>query len=462
MMVYERVVLHAWMRRRRRLRRTCDDTVRLRLRRARAGVTVAFGLAGALCGVFTARIPALMDKLTISPVELGGALLLWGLGAVGAMQALRWVMARTGSAPVLRVAAPVYALALVLVATSTNYGLLLAAVAVFGIGFGAVEVAAKAQGSAVERGYGRPLVVGMHAGWPVGAGIGGLTAACCTYLGVSYTQTLVGAAVVAVPVAVALGAALIDTRPPASPGLYGRTRRRIRPVVYLLGVIAFAALVIEGAVTDWTGVLLHESLGTSQFVAALAYPMFQAGMLTGRVAADRLRTRLSVGAIVVYGGIWTTAGFLVVTVAPHPLAVLAGIYTVGVAISPVLPLAFSLAGAGDPTRSDATIAQLGVIAYAGVPAGPAMIGVLASSVDLRLALIVVAVALGATIAVAGLLLPAQTPLVHTQMPPRTTPSHPAYRPPAVRATIPAAHARLHNGAAEGMATRSPGMSMSSV
>jgi hypothetical protein len=95
-------------------------------------VTAAFGLGGALCGVLTARIPALMDELAISPGQLGAVLFLWGLGGVASTQVLRWVMARTGSAPVLRVAAPVYALALVLVAYAPTYGMLLAAIAVFG------------------------------------------------------------------------------------------------------------------------------------------------------------------------------------------------------------------------------------------------------------------------------------------------------------------------------------------
>ncbi|GIF69917.1 putative transporter y4wD [Asanoa ishikariensis] len=364
-------------------------------------MTAAFGLAGALCGVLTARIPALMDEHAISPSQLGGVLFLWGLGAVVSTQALRWVMARTGSAPVLRVAAPAYAMALALVACAPTYGTLLAAVTVFGMGLGAVDVAANSQGSATERAYGRPIVAGIHAGWPVGAGAGGLIAAFCAHLGVPYTQTLVGAAVLALPVAVVLGRTLLHTRPPP---LAGRTRGRTRPVVYGLGVIAFSALAIEVAVTDWTGVLLHGGLGTSQAVAALAYPMFQAGLLTGRVVADRLRTRLGARAVLVWAGA-LTAGFLAVTSASQALVVLAGIYGVGVAISPVLPLAFSLAGSSDAQSSDAVIAQLGVIAYAGVLASPAMIGVLAGASTLRLALVVVAVALGAAIVLAGLLLP---------------------------------------------------------
>src|ERR687892_443544 len=64
------------------------------VRRARVGVTLTFAFAGFLVGVFTARIPALVDKLTISTVQLGTMLFVWGLGGVVTMQVLRYVMAR--------------------------------------------------------------------------------------------------------------------------------------------------------------------------------------------------------------------------------------------------------------------------------------------------------------------------------------------------------------------------------
>jgi MFS family permease len=399
------------------------------LRRARAGVTVTFAVAGALVGVFTARIPALVDKLSMTTMQLGALLFVWGLGAVVTMQVLRPVMSRVGSACVLRVAAPLYAVSVALVASAPTFGLAMLEVAMFGVAFGAVEVSAKAQGSAVERAYGRPLLGGMHAGWPVGAGVGGLSAALCAHLAVSYTTCLGGAAVLALPLTVALGRTLLDAAP-AAPSVQGRSRGRVRPVVYLFGVVAFAALVLEGAVTDWTGVLLHDGLGSSQAVAALAYPVFQAGMLTGRLAADRARSRVGDRNLVIGAGLATTAGFLAATAMAQPLVVLAGVYGVGVAISPLLPLAVSLAGATDSQHGEAAIAQLSVIGYAGLLAGPAMIGALADLVVLRVALAVVAVALGSVIVMAGQLLPEPDARV-AETPPYVSGSRPQESPPAI-------------------------------
>src|SRR5512147_495291 len=97
------------------------------LSRARVGTFATFALAGLLCGVWVARMPGLSAKLGIGPGEVGVALLIWGIAAIVAMQALRGVIARTGSRAVLRIAAPLTAAGAALVALAPTYGLLLVA-----------------------------------------------------------------------------------------------------------------------------------------------------------------------------------------------------------------------------------------------------------------------------------------------------------------------------------------------
>jgi hypothetical protein len=374
-------------------------------RRTRVGVTLAFGLAGVLVGIFTARIPALVDKLALTTVQLGTVLFVWGLGALCTMQAMRYIVAHVGSADVLRVATPLGPASVALVACAPSYPLLLIEVGLFGAAFGAVEVAATAQGSAVERAYGRSLMNAMHAGWPVGAGIGGVAAALCAHLGVSYTWCLAGAAAVTFPLALAAGRKGLPT-PAAASGRLGR-RARFRPPVYLAGLVVFGALALEGAVTDWSGVLLHDGLGSSQALAALAYPMFQAGMLSGRARADRLVERLGARTVLCGAGLAASAGLAAVAAVGNPWLALVGVFAVGVAISPLVPVAFSVAGVADPGRCDAAIAQAGTIGFVGLLVGPVAIGGLAHLTTLPAALAGVAVLLAALIVAAGQVLPAR-------------------------------------------------------
>ncbi|WP_119729157.1 MFS transporter [Thermomonospora amylolytica] len=350
--------------------------------RARAGAFSTFALGGLLCGVWVSRMPALTGKFGIGPGAAGTVLLVWGVAALVAMQGLRGVITRAGSRAVLRVAAPLSAATAALVALAPDYRLLLAAVAAFGMAFGVMDVAMNAQASVVERAYRRPLMSGMHAGWCVGAMSGGLFGALTAYAGLSFTQTVLGAALVAGPAALVLGRTYLDddARPAAR-----RTGGRVRlPVaVYVIGALAFMAFMTEGAVADWSGLLLHEELHTAEWVAALGYPLFEAAMLAGRLVGDRVRTLLGTRRLLVAASLATAAGAGVVLGAPVVPAALAGFVLTGLAVCTIVPTLISLAGTAAPGRSDASVAQVSAMGYGGLLVGPVLIGWLAEATSLR-------------------------------------------------------------------------------
>lgn len=375
------------------------------LRAARTGAVLTFVLAGLLCGSMTVRIPALSDKLGLSEASVGATLLVWGLGALITMQSMRGVMTRFGSRSILRVAAPLTAITLALLAVAPSFPLVLAASGLFGMAFGAVDVAMNAQGSAVERAYGRPLMNGMHAGWCVGAISAGLLGTAAIAAGLSITVHLTLVALLALPVAALVSRSYLPD-PVTSVGRSAKerpARRRMPPVVYLLGVIAFCAFMVEGTVADWNGLYLRDVLGAPEALAALGYPIFEAGMLAGRLTGDRVRARFGARGMMVASGLATTATFGVVLTAPTaPIAVSAMLF-VGMAVATVSPMAMSLAGGatGDPGPA---IAQTGAMGYAGLLLGPVIIGFLSDLVTLRVGL-GIAVVLGVLIAVVAWFLP---------------------------------------------------------
>lgn len=350
--------------------------------RARAGAFSTYALGGLLCGVWVSRMPALTSKFDIGPGAAGTVLLVWGVAALVAMQGLRGVIARAGSRVVLRVAAPVAAMTAALVALAPDYRLLLAAVAVFGMAFGVMDVAMNAQASVVERAYRRPLMSGMHAGWCVGAMSGGLCGALTAFAGLSFTQTVLGVALIAGPVAVALGRTYLDDDARPAAGETGG-RGRLPIAVYVIGALAFMAFMTEGAVADWSGLLLHEELRTTEWVAALGYPLFEASMLVGRLVGDRVRTLLGTRRLLVAASLATAVGAGIVLGAPVIPVALAGFAFTGLAVCTIVPTLISLAGTAAPGRSDASVAQVSAMGYGGLLVGPVLIGWLAEATSLR-------------------------------------------------------------------------------
>ncbi|MBG0832261.1 MFS transporter [Planomonospora sp. ID67723] len=373
------------------------------LRTARNGAILTFVLGGLMCGSITVRLPALSDKLGLSEASISASLLAWSLGALVTMQSMRGVMTRFGSRSILRVAAPLCAVTLAMLALAPSFPLLLVASVLFGLAFGALDIAMNAQGSTVERAHGLPLMNGMHAGWCVGAISAGLLGTAAIAAGLSFTAHLALVALVSLPAAAMLSRTYLPDPAPEPASAGEGTRRRMPPVIYLLGAIAFCAFMVEGTMADWNGLYLRNELGASEAVAALGYPVFEGGMLIGRLAGDRVRTRFGARGMIIVSGLATAATFAVVVTSSSVAVAVSAMLFVGLAVATISPVAFSLAGEATGNPGPA-IAQTGAMGYAGLLLGPVIIGFLSDLASLRTAL-GVAVVLGVLIAVAGRFLP---------------------------------------------------------
>ncbi|GAA3565051.1 MFS transporter [Nonomuraea rosea] len=384
------------------------------LRSARYGAVLTFVLSGLMVGTMTVRIPALTDKLGLSEATVGAILLVWGLGALVTMQSMRRVMARVGSRTVLRAGGPLTAAGLVAVAFAPDLPLLMVAVAFFGMAFGMVDVAMNAQGSTVEQAYGRPLMNGMHAGWCVGAIAAGGLGSLAIALGLPFTANVALVGLVSLPVMVLLGRTYLP-EPPVAAGTTA-ARRRMPPIVYLLGAIMFFAFMVEGTVADWNGLYLRDELGAPEALAALGYPVFEVGMLVARLTGDRLRTRFGVRGMLTVSGVATAGFFAVVLGASGALVAVFAMFFVGLGVATISPLTLSLAGTATDAPGPA-IAQAGAMGYAGLLLGPVVIGFLSDATSLRTAL-GIGVVLGVLIALAARLLPRREPVAITPLPVR--------------------------------------------
>ncbi|MEV4012250.1 MFS transporter [Nonomuraea angiospora] len=379
------------------------------LRSARYGAVLTFVLGGLMVGTMTVRIPALTDKLGLSESMVGAVLLVWGLGALVTMQSMRRIMARAGSRAVLRIGGPLTALGLVAVAFAPNLPLLMVAVAFFGMAFGTVDVAMNAQGSTVERAYGRPLMNGMHAGWCVGAISAGGLGSLAIAVGLPFTANVALIGLVSLPVMVLIGRTYLP-EPPAAEATTA-ARRRMPPIVYLLGAIMFFAFMVEGTVADWNGLYMRNELGAPEALAALGYPVFEAGMLIARLTGDRLRTRFGVRGMLTVSGVATAGFFAVVLMAPAALVAVFAMFFVGLGVATISPLTLSLAGTATDSPGPA-IAQAGAMGYAGLLLGPVVIGFISDATTLRTAL-GIGVVLGVLIAAASRFLPRREPAAIT-------------------------------------------------
>ena len=296
--------------------------------------------------------------------------------------AVRW-----GSRPPTRLLLGLLGVGVALPALAPSLPALCVATLLFGAANGALDVTMNAQGIAVERRVGRPVLSSFHAafsfGGLAGAALGALAAGVA--LDARVHLALVGALLVVLGTAVTarLLAASAEAQGPAQPAV--RTAGRLRGLA-VLGLAGFMCLLCEGAALDWSAIYVDRDLAGSPAVAALAYAAFSVTMAVGRLTGDRLTQRFGPVAIVRVGALVAGLGLATAILVARPGAALVGFACLGAGLAVVVPIVFRAAGelpGGEPGSGIAAVSTAG---YAGFLAGPPLIGAVAEVTGLPVAL----------------------------------------------------------------------------
>src|SRR3954467_3498341 len=138
------------------------------LRPARVGVTLIFFAYGGVLATWVSRIPLIKQELGLDTAQLSVALLGSPVGLVLATRRASALVRRWRSATVTRWAAVAACVAMTLPAFAWSLGSLACALFLLGMSLGTLDIAMNTQGVAIERGYDRPIMSGIHGSYSVG------------------------------------------------------------------------------------------------------------------------------------------------------------------------------------------------------------------------------------------------------------------------------------------------------
>jgi fucose permease len=154
----------------------------------------------------------------------------------------------------------------------------------------------------------------------------------------------------------------------------------------LLGAIAFAAMLCEGATADWSAVYLSGPLHARGVIPGLAYTAFALAMVTVRLSGNRLLTRFRADRLLPALAAVATVGFAAALLAARPPAALVGFGCLGIGLASVVPAVFSAAGRIPGLPAGTAVATASACGWAGFVCGPPLIGRLSSWASLPVAL----------------------------------------------------------------------------
>lgn len=360
------------------------------LRHARRAVIAFFMLHGLLSAAWVVRIPDVKNQLKLSDGELGLALLGAPAGAIAGQFLVGWLLGKFGSKRMTYAIAIIWCFLFPLMGLAPNMLALTVLLFFYGVMAGGLDVAMNSQAALVEKLYGRPIMSFFHGTWSVtslaAATVGGFLAGHS----VPVEWHFLGSALL-----VLLGSSLaqnwlIKEERPVTAEKHSFVL--LPRSLVLLGLLAFCALLLEGAIGDWSAVYLRETLGSPPTEAAAGFIAFSLFMTIARLTGDWITVRLGPARMVRYGGLLTFAGIILFVASPWPYLAIVGCALVGAGIASPFPLVITAAARNPHVPPGRAISAMATVGYSGGLLGPPLIGGMAELISLRGALSLLCVA----------------------------------------------------------------------
>lgn len=376
---------------------------------ARLACMFYFMAPGLAYGLVTSRMPALKNMTAATEGELGIILLCFGLSALIGLAFAPRLIAKISAKTTLLASSLACMVFVVLVSFSSSVWFFGIAMALLGICMGLCDVTMNVQGVEVERAYKKSSMNILHAGYNIGA-----AAAACA--GSIFAATNFGVWVnFVLPVAVMAGMLwwaeprLVTgnlekpERSESSPLVSVEPKKRLPFLVWVCGLLCVCCYVSEGSVGEWGSLYLHQEKAAPESIAALVFAGFSICSLLCRLVADRLRNNFGDFLVSTAGATLALAGMLTVLSSSSWSICLIGYAMMGLGQAPIVPIAFSRAGAIKGVSTARATSLVSLLAYVGLLFAPPAFGLSAEHFGLHTALCAVPVLLTITVLLAFLL-----------------------------------------------------------
>ncbi len=335
-------------------------------------------------------VPFAKARLALSDGALGLVLLCLGVGSILAMPATGSLAARYGCRRVITAAGLLVAVALPLLATAGTVPALALALLLFGAAVGTVDVVVNLQAVIVEQQSGRAMMSGFHGLYSVGgiAGAAGVSAVLAA--GGSPLVASFGVGAVILATILAFGPALLSQGGDRGGPPFAVPRGPVR----LIATLCFICFLAEGAMLDWSALILTTLHSLDPERAGLGFAVFSVAMTAGRLLGDGIVQALGGRRVLLWGGVVAAVGMAVAVLAPGwgapGWSALAGFALVGAGASNIVPVLFTALGTQRAMPLNLAVSATATLGYTGILTGPAAIGFVSHAAGLAVAILCVA------------------------------------------------------------------------
>lgn len=361
-------------------------------------VSALFLTNGAIYANLLPRLPEIKDHFELSNAMYGLALIALPIGGVVAGPLPAPILRRLGTARAAVVGTVILAGAVFLAGSVPLLPVFLAGLFLAGALDAVVDTAQNAQGLRVQRLAGISMINSMHALWSVGAVLGGLMGTAAVALQIPLPVHLGVSGVLFAAVAmVAMRFSLPDSADvpadvvtdtagqPVIPGSLGKALLVLVP----FAVIAMSGVLVEDIGNNWGAVYLRDVLGAAPSVMGLGYVSLVGAQFVGRLLGDRLINAFGEVTMTRAGGALIFLGMGTVILAGNVPLALVGFAVAGFGCATLVPSAYAAADRAPGLKPGTGLTLVSWSMRLVFLISPPVVGALADSMGLKLAMIFV-------------------------------------------------------------------------
>lgn len=363
------------------------------LGRMRMAVGAFYFAMGLTFAGWASRIPDIQQALSLSDGRLGIALFAIPAGQLVMMAVSGYLVAKLGSRLTTIFALLMYALVLFSLSLADSFPMLFAGLFFFGAMANMLNIAVNTQAVFLEKLYGRSILSAFHGLWSLGGLLGGVigTIFAGTALGIGWHYiTILGLCVLTV---LCNRRFLVREEPVSSEESKTKsfTLASIEGIIVVLGIMGFGGMFCEGTVFDWSSVYFANVVKPDALFIRAGYIAAMTAMTTGRFLADWFVSRYGAPRLLRFCGLLIVIGLLTAVAWPKLIPATIGFLLVGMGISSIVPICYSLAGQHTSMKVSTAITLVSSVSFVGFLIGPPVIGLISEVSNLRVSLAVASI-----------------------------------------------------------------------
>jgi MFS family permease len=342
---------------------------------------VFFFLSGFGYSSWASRIPSIQQHLHLNEAQLGAVLFALPIGLMLTIPFTAKMLKHFSSKSIMLVGAIAFNLLLCLPGFTTYVWQLVILLFFFGSARNIFNLSVNAQAVGVQSFYDRSIMVTFHGIWS----LAGFAGAAVGYLMVSYNVS-VSWHLLFVGIAMIIIAAIFYPHTYYEKPVVNTAKSVFSlPDKHLLkfALISFGSMACENTMYDWSGIYFQKIVEPSKPAATAAFVVYMIAMTIGRFTGDKLVASIGIKKVLTLNGILITTGLLFCVILPYAYTTYIGYIMVGLGVSCIVPLVFSIAGKSQNMNTGQALAAISTVGYLGFLIIPPTVGFVAQAIGLR-------------------------------------------------------------------------------